>query len=737
MHRNRSIFSALLAMLGVILLLPSCMAAAGRDNAARLDQLQKQMENALNQGQGIPPELVEEMQKLLEEMQKGEADATPDQEPGFVPVPFSGTVTLSLNSRGNWSTKGASIATSSVAKATAIIQGTREERNDQGEIEDHIPQGMVLTQISGNWRMEGGDEEGKITATRSYAGSDRRQFGSGISKEISLWLDPQRKVYKIDLPNGWAEAKVREVITGPHLHETREYTQSINVSAVAEKGGMDAADEYPYTPGAGGLYHSYSVPTWAIIMGEEPAFGAGMRADDPMLAEVRKEYGENYLLPITLTVTWSLYLKDGDVEAVIEPVGDYDNWLPAAGISGAGGLVKAKVRIVKPEGAKGHITFRLLDVSQVKGECMNSPPRDPDTHLDLQFSKTGSSKGIWVGPDGTEARTEDPLNEATIAVQSRDFGAWGRLEAEVKVVVKGREQAARAVYKALGTDWLALPRDDDGDHVADGWAKQMGIDENAIEDNDPRPGKTYPGDGLSVYEEYRGFMVKGRHVRTDPTVKDLFIWDPDSLIPQSNVSGGALGTIKVHLVAADEIKSAAQGPQGRMINFNFDPPTHAVDQHGLLIFKGDLANIGHTFESFTNPDARLGPPVESDRIEVNPNYTFNQICAVVNKYRQEYTREKGPDWPDAAWYEARLAETIAFAVAHEVSHGVGVRHHTPESAPPYSCLMSQPEMDGYNGFCSYNLFKGMYMWGIVLCDKCREQIMVSDIYEGQGYLPPP
>lgn len=731
----KGILKFITLLISAMLILLPCMVLAGQNAEARLEQLQKQMENAVNQGQAPSQGLLDEMQKILEEMQKGEAEDEPEQEPGWVSVPFSGTVTITVSGIGKYSEKDSSFSSSSHAIARAMIRGAREERNENGEIEDYIPQGVVQTQITGLWSMSSVDKEGNtVMMSRSYQGSDRRMFGDKPSKEMSLDLDPVRKVYKIEFPSGWAETIVKEVLSGPHLNEVKIFTQSISFGAVSEEGTMDATNEYPFSPGASSVHDSYSVETWASVIGGEPAFCAGMREGDPLLANLRKEGGGKYLFPVKVTVTWSLQLKGSDVEAVIEPVGDYDNWLPAGGIDGSGNMVKAKVRIINPEGAKGYVTFRLLDVSQVKGICMNDPISNPDTHLDLQFNKGGCSKGIWVGPDGQEAKTESEVSEAVIAVQSLDYGAWGRLEAEVKLVVKGQEQVTRAVYKPLGTDWLALPRDDDGDHVADSWAKQMGIEENAIEDNDPKPGKQYSGDGLSVYEEYRGFMVQGKHVRTDPKVKDLFIWDHDELIPQSKVGSGALGATVVHMVQAEEIK-AGLGAQHRMINFNYDTPTHVVDQHGLFIFKGDVASSGYTFESVTNPSARLGPPVETARIEINPSHILKLIHAVLANFKEEYAREMGPEWPDPAWYEAKLAETISFAIGHEVAHGVGVRHHTPESAPPYSCLMSQPEVEGTKGFCAYNLFKGDYSWGQMLDDDCLQQIMISDIFEGQGYLP--
>lgn len=714
-------------------LLAAAALSAKTDPKARLEQLQKQMEDAVNQGKGIPPGLMEEMQKLLAEMMKDDAEDEPEQEVAWVSAPFRGQVTIHIQGSGSCSIPDGGTFSAEINRtARAMITGCREVRNDEGEIAEYIPLGTIQTQIKGRHTLVARTDECTLTSLHTVAGSDRREMGK--KKDISVRLNPARKVYTIQLPGGWAKSEVYERITGCKVDEEKTSSSTIAVKSLPQMRDGKPVREYAYSSGT--LTGSYSVPGWDLLLVWEAITGrGGMPAGDPTLEMMRKEGGAPYFFPVTMHVSWNLTLEGDDVEAVIEPVGPYGQWLPNGGYEGVGNTIQAKVRITKPQGAKGFIHFRLKDVSQVKGLCGNSPLANPDSHPDLKFIKGGATKGIWIGPDGLEAKTEGEVNEAVVAVQALDYGAWGRLEAEIKIVEKGQIKETRAVYKPLGTDWLTIPKDDDEDHVADAWAEQMEIEENAADDNDANPGKRFKGDGLSVYEEYRGFIVQGKHLRLDPKVKDLFVWDPDNLLPRSNIPAGAFGPMRMHRVFAEEIKTQ-QGAQYRIINLNFDPDRHVVDQHALFIFIGDVALSGYTFESATNPKAWLGPPVMSQRLEINPVYIQDQIQKIffIN-FIDQYRKEMGPGWPPQAWIQSKLEETIAFAIAHEMAHGVGIQHHRPMSGPPHSCLMSQPKMGGTEGYCGYKLFKGDYSWGTRLCAPCLEENMVSDIFESQGYEP--
>jgi hypothetical protein len=57
-----------------------------------------------------------------------------------------------------------------------------------------------------------------------------------------------------------------------------------------------------------------------------------------------------------------------------------------------------------------------------------------------------------------------------------------------------------------------------------------------MEDSDSSAGNATNGDGISAFDEYRGFIVSGLHLRTDPRQKDLFL----HLVNPQCVSGDPL-----------------------------------------------------------------------------------------------------------------------------------------------------------------------------------------------------
>lgn len=137
---------------------------------------------------------------------------------------------------------------------------------------------------------------------------------------------------------------------------------------------------------------------------------------------------------------------------------------------------------------------------------------------------------------------------------------------------------------ALGDDLrtlLDLPLDDDDNYIADCWDYNEGAatdDEESLEDmGDPN----YPGDGLTRYEEYRGFMALGQHIRTNPDDdQDIF------LIDQDDVGEGFLANsgLTLQLIDLTEVGIDLESPTGH------HDPTHgpnAGDDDCIMITEAD------------------------------------------------------------------------------------------------------------------------------------------------------
>jgi hypothetical protein len=201
--------------------------------------------------------------------------------------------------------------------------------------------------------------------------------------------------------------------------------------------------------------------------------------------------------------------------------------------------------------------FELSDVTTERGECLNSENRDrqPDLYFDDDINVALGLTSAQKTGDAWRIETTEPLERVTLWVASRDYGAWGNLRAWIKM---GNEWQPVAV-EGSELDYITIPLDEAGgeNFVADAWERSEGIalgQDCRIDDDEKGPKNIHRGDGLSLYEEYRGVLVKGDHFRTHPTIKDLFI----HIQPGSGLDGfgnyflNAAGTA-VHELSENEL----------------------------------------------------------------------------------------------------------------------------------------------------------------------------------------
>ena len=150
----------------------------------------------------------------------------------------------------------------------------------------------------------------------------------------------------------------------------------------------------------------------------------------------------------------------------------------------------------------GKWEFTLFEVSHEKGYCLNSGEGE---EYDLEFvdnqegfieTKDGENDGKWI------VETTESLNKVSVAIHSHDYGAWGKLKARVNV--DGQWHKCKAEN---GDDYITIPNDKDEDRIADYWENLYGVyDKDQNWDGDlEAAGQNSNGDGISLYEEYRGF----------------------------------------------------------------------------------------------------------------------------------------------------------------------------------------------------------------------------------------
>jgi len=171
-------------------------------------------------------------------------------------------------------------------------------------------------------------------------------------------------------------------------------------------------------------------------------------------------------------------------------------------------------------------------------------------------------------------------------------------------VLTATDCGGMAVIKAGGFTFV-LPQDSNANGIADIWEARFGGNLSPVEDTDTGPVVNLSiGDGISNFDEYRGFMVSGQHVRTDPRQKDLFVHMVNPQCGQSTDVSLFAGPNPVVRGAElfSTVNSLISGSQVHALNFlpgaaNTAPGTEWVDNfvsftvaNGITLTAGGAAS---------------------------------------------------------------------------------------------------------------------------------------------------
>jgi hypothetical protein len=309
---------------------------------------------------------------------------------------------------------------------------------------------------------------------------------------------------------------------------------------------------------------------------------------------------------------------------------------------------------VTPSTAKGKFKFTLFEVSDEPGYCMNAPPNvpaageDSDAWKDFQFPT--QSFFTVSGPNSNIAETvSNDIHEATVTIKSFDYGSFGKVKAEFTT----QDGSLTCVGKEVGgtNEYTRLPADTNLNDISDSWSGDIGPSGNwdATYDDDNNPTNGYTtGDGLSRYEEYRGFSVNGFHTRTIPWNKDVFICDVGNAFASNRADVSQLGC-NIHWIGVDEWDGASSdaSPTYQHINFNCDSHrARTYLQRALRLLDGGSNGTKTWGQSFRDL----------------PRCPNNTMKAVV------YTGNISTYWTNTP----SASEVITRTVAHELAHGCGL-----------------------------------------------------------------
>lgn len=262
----------------------------------------------------------------------------------------------------------------------------------------------------------------------------------------------------------------------------------------------------------------------------------------------------------------SLYLSIGPFDPA-NPVDERPKFLPGSKVGGASLDPVAMpqnlgLHVLTGEKNKGSVTFTLSDVSRYPGIAMNYPITSPANTPDFALrDPAGKQTQTVTIPFSGSAYT-------SVTLLALDYGARARLAVSItsgkttyqlKTITLPQDANANGIPDR---GWEALANSATGsmNHVSDVHPPASDSDDDPVVSGLPSQGIT--GDGLSVSEEYRGFVVRGAHRRLNPLRRDLFI--------VINAEDDAFDDRVTELpVAVHEIRpSEALGEYGPVVNPN-------------------------------------------------------------------------------------------------------------------------------------------------------------------------
>lgn len=451
------------------------------------------------------------------------------------------------------------------------------------------------------------------------------------------------------------------------------------------------------------------------------------------------------------SIHYNLSRGDEQVEAVIIPPRDYETWLPEGSddetVPGPKPFtVAVELRIpgtpAPPEGRLARFRFQMNDTSREPGLCLNMPTKDEAaTSYDLWFVPGAGKK---VSNEQQTLETENLAVKASAGITCYDYGASSRLRVTA-ILDDGRELVAH-VEGDTGRTSLTIPKDENDNHIADAWEKAKGVFARSLpaewDGDDKPPEQGGDGDGISLFEDYRGFFFGRRHERLDPGYKHLFVYDRDGYVLETLKSGPkginfpAASGCRVRFVT--DRTWTGHGPFGgkkRIVNFNYKTG-HKVDQHAIEVqivtettplepedwydisvgwgYPDPRESISLGTGGAAYPDASSPPPYKSSPansfvIQVYPAHLNARITGAVkwntqglpafaryldlpaderaakaeafNRDVQQYLESHPDQYRDCWW------KMVSRVIVHEMGHGVGIRDLKPSLSGPMECVM--------------------------------------------------
>jgi hypothetical protein len=364
--------------------------------------------------------------------------------------------------------------------------------------------------------------------------------------------------------------------------------------------------------------------------------------------------GESAEKPPRQHVTYELTIHEEEPVLLIE-VGSYQTWLPRGGASPStpGNSASIYARLMDPTGTQRaaesprRVIFRVVETSSEPGMALNHPDQGADTKPDFAFVPE-KNKSLKVAEGGQEATDEEPsISYSRAELSSFDNGGYCTVEVRAELsdgrIITGKLQSDR------NQTLIRIPRRPEGARIGAAWLDQYRLppesDPKRDDESEPKHDGT-KGDGLTLYEEYRGVYDGKEMKRLHPLLKDLVV--------ENNVGELAEPGLKLFgQLAKISVTTVTVLPEDRVVNKN---SAREQKQHGVRV-KFDSGQLqGDTWAAAMVKGQDGGVKISSPGLITSPK---DCVALFVKS-------------------GAKSTDPVATNVAHELGHAVSIHHHSPE-----------------------------------------------------------
>lgn len=405
-----------------------------------------------------------------------------------------------------------------------------------------------------------------------------------------------------------------------------------------------------------GVTVNFTSPTFTNSSGQAQDFYIVIEnANSARLQDMTINVTGNLVPPPQLT----LFLDADSNFSTANPSSDHPSYVPGAALSSGvsvslpqnlqliAAYLDANGQIVSPPAWAPSITFALSDTSAFLGKAMNA---GSETTPDFEL---GATQVSFAGD-----------NTARVTLICDDYGGFTTPSATDGVVTPG----FRLPEDGANNNWLPSV----GWYVPTGPAAS---DQGAAgDDGDSSPtGNSDPGDGLSAFEEFRGFMTLGTHIRTSPANKDVFVY---SQFVTEGLGDAWDLPVTLHQIAADELDGFRRiamnytnsGAGGNIPGHFWGTLANAQqsEQLAVVVFRDVTTDslpssntaVGTTNSQLVNGVATLGPP-----------WTVGPLGSTVYTLR---IRKISPDHNNSTDIDPHDTDKTHQTIAHEIGHNVAL-----------------------------------------------------------------